>query len=67
MAVITYEAVIEHGQVRLPPDIVLPESQKVFVVVPNVMPMASKLPTVRLANPADAEKFQLSVTWGDEN
>jgi hypothetical protein len=67
MAVVTFEAVVENGQVRLPPDVVLPERQTVFVVVPNaVPPAAQKLPGVRLADPADAAKFEMKVTWGDD-
>ncbi len=66
MAVTTFEAVIENGQVRLPPDVILPERQTVFVVVPDAVPPARKLPGVRLAEPADAAKFEMKVTWGDE-
>ena len=67
MAVVTFEAVVENGQVRLPPDVVLPERQTVFVVVPDVVsPAAPKLPGVRLADPADAAKFEMKVTWGDD-
>jgi|GEM_PF-3214795 len=66
MAVTTFEAVIENGQVRLPPGVVLPEGQTVFVVVPGVtQPEPSKLPGVRLADPSDAAKFELKVTWED--
>jgi hypothetical protein len=67
MAVVTFEAVVENGQVRLPPDVVLPERQTVFVVVPDaISPAAAKLPGVRLADPADAVKFEMTVTWGDD-
>lgn len=66
MAVTTFEAVIENGQVRLPPGVVLPERQTVFVVVPDVAaPEPSKIPGVRLADPADAAKFEMKVTWED--
>ena len=67
MSVVSFEAVVENGQVRLPPDVVLPERQTVFVVVPNAIPAeAAKLPGVRLADPSDATKFELQVTWGDD-
>jgi len=67
MPVTTFEAVIENGQVRLPPDVVLPERRTVFVVVPDaVPPVVPKLPGVRLADPADAAKFEMKVTWGED-
>jgi hypothetical protein len=53
--------------VRLPPDVVLPEKRTVFVVVPDAAPpVVAKLPGVRLADPADAAKFEMKVTWGDD-
>lgn len=64
MAVTTFEAVVENGQVRLPPEVVLPERQTVFVVVPDAAPSATRnLPGVRLADPA---KFEMKVTWGED-
>lgn len=66
MAVVTFEAVVENGQVRLPPGVVLPERPAVFVVVPAAAPPAAKLPGVRLADSADAAKFEMTVTWGDD-
>jgi hypothetical protein len=36
MSVITYEAIVENGQVRLPLGVVLPEKATVYVVVPAV-------------------------------
>lgn len=67
MAVVTFEAVIENGQVRLPPDVVLPERQTVFVVVPDAVPLTTRmLPGVRLADPADAARFEMKVTWGED-
>jgi len=66
MTVTTCEGVIENGLVRLPPEVVLPERQSVLVLVPNVVPLTStaKLPGVRLAN---AAKFEMKVTWGDDS
>jgi hypothetical protein len=38
----------------------------VLVVVPNtVPPKTKKLPGVRLTNPADAAKFEMKVSWGE--
>jgi hypothetical protein len=67
MAVTTFEAVIENGQVRLPPGVVLPERQTVFVVVPDATsPEARTVPGVRLADPTDAAKFEMKVTWEED-
>ncbi len=35
MAVVTYEGVVENGQVHLPSEVVLPERATVYVVVPQ--------------------------------
>ncbi|MBY0456529.1 MAG: hypothetical protein K2V38_04275 [Gemmataceae bacterium] len=63
MPVVTFEGVVENGQVRLPPEVVLPERQTVFVVVPNAVPPIPKRPGVRLADPADAARFVMTVYW----
>jgi len=67
MSVATFEGVIENGLVRLPPGVVLPERQRVFVVASNAGPPARKFPAVRLADPEDAAKFEMNVTWGEGN
>ncbi len=67
MSVTTFEAVIENGHIRLPTGVVLAERQTVFVVVPDaVPPTLQKLPGVRLADPQDAAKFEMKVTWEDD-
>jgi hypothetical protein len=67
MPVITFEAIVENGQVRLSPEVVLPERQRVFVVVPDAVASPThKLPGVRLADPSDAAKFEMKVTWADD-
>lgn len=66
MSVTTIEAIIENGQVRLPAGVVLPEHKVVFVVVPDAShPTTGNVPGVRLADPNDAVKFEMKVTWGD--
>jgi hypothetical protein len=66
MSVTTFEGVVENGRVRLPEGVVLPEQQTVLVVVPDtVPPKTKKLPGVRLTNPADAAKFEMKVSWGE--
>jgi hypothetical protein len=39
----------------------------VFVVVPDAAPPGARhVPGVRLADPSDAAKFEMKVTWGDD-
>lgn len=67
MSPTTFEAVVENGQVRLPPGVVLPERQTVLVVVPEASPPFNRAVTgFRLANPDDAAKFDLKVVWEDQ-
>ncbi|MFO0804604.1 MAG: hypothetical protein U0791_15960 [Gemmataceae bacterium] len=68
MPVETFEAVIENGQIRLPAGVTLPERKVVYVIVPGVDgPLDRAHAGFRLANPADAEKFEMKVEWGDES
>jgi hypothetical protein len=66
MTIITYQGVVENGQVRLPPGVSLPEKAKVYVVVPGGVevetPRTARIYSPRLANPADAVHFTMKVT-----
>ena len=63
MKVVTYEAVVEKGQIKLPPDVRLPEHTRVFVVVPSPEPIAVvRMPSPRLAHPEQASDFVKEVT-----
>jgi hypothetical protein len=66
MSLTTIKGVIEDGRVRLPAGVVLPEHQTVLVVVPDAnKPATHNLPGARLANPEDAAKFEMQVSWGE--
>jgi len=68
MSVTTFEGVIENGQIRLPAGIVLPERKIVYNIVPgNDAPLERAQSGFRLANPADAAKFEMKVAWGEES
>ena len=69
MPVMTFEGVVENGQIRLPAGVVLPERKIVYVIVPgsDSPPLERAHAGFRLANPADAAKFEMKVTWGDES
>lgn len=59
----TYEGIVENGNVRLPDGIHLPESTKVYVVVPDVEPRRIvHLRSPRLVHPEQARDFKLEVT-----
>jgi hypothetical protein len=58
MNVVTYEAVVENGQVRLPADAKLPENAKVYVVVPGLADKAvAHIYSPRLAHRQQAADF----------
>jgi hypothetical protein len=67
MAFVTYEGIVQNGQVHLPDDVVLPERAKVYVMVPEVVVEVEKPPLVvhlrspRLKDPAMAALFELEV------
>ncbi len=62
MKVVTYEATIEDGQVRLPEAVHLPEKAKVYVVVPEVEEAPRyHLRSPRLARPEQVSAFEKEV------
>lgn len=63
MAVLSFEGVIEKGCVRLPRDVHLPDRTRVYVVVPHASEKHDvRVPSPRLADPADAADFRKDVT-----
>jgi hypothetical protein len=63
MSVATVEGIIENGQVRLPPNIHLPERAKVFVVIPDVAQstLTPYIGSPRLVRPEQAADFTKRV------
>ena len=63
MSVATIEGIIENGQVRLPPNIQLPERAKVFVVIPDLVqpPITAHVRSPRLLHPEQAADFTKRV------
>jgi len=62
VAVTSFEAVVENGQIRLPPNVHLPDSARVYVVVPEVQwkPL-TQMASPRLVDPRQAEDFRMEV------
>lgn len=74
MTIVTYEGVVEKGNILLDENIQLPEHAKVYVIITEeVIPVTldGKKPiqilSPRLVNRGDAEKFKLSVSEENPN
>lgn len=62
MSVITIEALVENGQIRLPSSVHLPENGKVYVIIPDVAVLPiSYIGSPRLVRPEQAVDFQKKV------
>jgi hypothetical protein len=62
MKTVTYEGIVENGQIKLPPSVALPEHTRVFVVVPGDEPVrATRIMSPRLAHPEQASMFVKEV------
>ncbi len=63
MKIATYEATVENGQIKLTEPVWLPESAKVYVVVPGVEEAPRfHVASPRLARPERAVDFEKEVT-----
>lgn len=62
MSVMTYEGVVENGQVKLTGNVRLPEHAKVYIVVPEDGTRTVHFMSPKLVNPADAAQFKKKVT-----
>jgi hypothetical protein len=62
MSVATFEGIVEDGQIRLKPDVRLPDKTKVYVLVPDIQvePVA-RIVSPRLAHPEQAADFRMEV------
>ncbi|MBL8188866.1 MAG: hypothetical protein JNK38_12710 [Acidobacteria bacterium] len=66
MNVMTYEAVVENGQVKLPYNAQLPEKARVYVVVPEMeVRQTIRLVSPHLAHPEQATYFEKEVVEGE--
>jgi hypothetical protein len=67
MKVITYEAVVEGGEVKLPRTVKLPEHAKVYVVVPGIEDRPpSMIRTPHLLRPEQAADFAMEIVEGED-
>jgi hypothetical protein len=56
-----FEAVVEHGVIRLTEQIHLPEKTRVYVIVPAEASRPLHFPSPRLAHPEQAPQFSMEV------
>ena len=62
MSVVTLEAIVENGQIRLPNNVRLPDQTKVYVVVPGVeVEQVVRIASPRLARREQAADFVLEI------
>ena len=67
MKVVTYEAVVEGGEVKLPETVQLPEHAKVYVVVPGIEDLRpSMIHTPHLLRPEQAADFAMEIVEGED-
>jgi hypothetical protein len=58
----TFEGIVERGQIRLKAGVSLPDKIKVYVVVPDIqVEQVAHIFTPRLAHPEQAVDFQMEV------
>jgi hypothetical protein len=63
MSVVTFEGIVEAGQIRLKPDVRLPERTKVYVLVPDIqIEQTGRIASPRLAHREQAADFQMEVS-----
>jgi hypothetical protein len=62
MSILTLECIVDHGQIRLPANVRLPENAKVYVLVPEVhIEAIARIESPRLAHPGDAADFAMEI------
>ncbi|MFQ5594100.1 MAG: hypothetical protein ACE5HA_08115 [Anaerolineae bacterium] len=62
MGVVTFEGIVEHGQIRLRTDVHLPDKTKVYVVIPGMqIEQVAHIFTPRLAHPEQVVDFKMEI------
>ena len=66
MSILTLEGIVDHGQIRLPANVRLPENARVYVLVPEVqVEGVARIASPRLAHPEDAADFVMEIGVAD--
>ena len=67
MKVVTYEAIVERGEVKLPETVTLPEHARVYVVVPGVEDLPpSRIQSPRLLRSEQVSDFAMETLEGED-
>lgn len=61
MQVTTIEGIVKNGQIQLSEDIKLPESTKVYVVVPNLERRTARIMSPRLVDKTRLKDFEREI------
>ncbi|MBW1716578.1 MAG: hypothetical protein JRJ77_12275 [Deltaproteobacteria bacterium] len=62
MSIVTLEGIVEKGQIRLKPNVQLPDKTKVYVVVPKIqIERHTRIFSPRLAHQEQAKDFEMEV------
>jgi hypothetical protein len=61
MQITTIEGIVKNGQIQLTEDIKLPESAKVYVVVPNLEKRTAKIMSPRLVDKSKLKDFEREI------
>ena len=63
MSVLALEAIVDHGLIRLPPDVKLPDRTRVYVIVPaNLTQKKARIVSPRLTHAEQARDFMMEVS-----
>ena len=63
MSVLALEAVVDHGLIRLPPDVKLPDRTRVYIIVSaSLTQKRARLLSPRLTNPEQVRDFVMEVS-----
>jgi hypothetical protein len=61
MQVTTIEGIVRNGQIHLTEEVKLPESAKVYVVVPNLEKRTAKIMSPRLVDKSKLKDFEREI------
>ena len=63
MSILALEAIVDHGLIRLPPDVKLPDRTRVYIIVPaNLTQKKARLRSPRLTKPEQVRDFVMEVS-----
>ena len=66
MSVVTFEGIVDNGQIRLTTNVRLPEKAKVYVIIPDMqIEQIAHIYSPRLAYPEQAADFKMEVVEED--